>query len=81
MEKILTRNLPASTALIYFRAMGRIPVKPAKRGVLKLVVRRTPMPDNPARSEVLLACGHTITRSDGQRPERCYCLECAAKVE
>ena len=49
---------------------------PARRGVLRKVVSRKKDPQNPARSDVVLECGHVITRTTGGRPERCYCLEC-----
>jgi len=55
---------------------------PAKRGVLKKLVGRKRDPQNPQRSDVVLECGHVITRTTGGRPERCYCLECSEpKVE
>jgi hypothetical protein len=61
--------------------VAKMPKLPAKRGVLKRVVRRVRDLQNPERFEVTLECGHVITRTAGGRPERCYCLECSPKPQ
>lgn len=54
---------------------------PAKRGILKKVVRRVRDPQNYHRFDVVLECGHVITRTAGGRPERCYCVECPLTLD
>ena len=48
------------------------------RGVLRRVVRRTVDRDG-FKASYELTCGHTVTRSSGNFPDRCYCLVCTPK--
>jgi len=48
------------------------------RGVLQRVIRRTVDKDG-LRASYELKCGHTVTRSSGNLPDRCYCLTCPSE--